>query len=176
MPALFFIWIFLQQIWLEKQTFFIGLFPLAFVFCFWYMPFRNLWHTKKMMKNRHSPGNEWHQPAFKTADEFISSANEIKKIIPDKSRVCIAFDPTPNTALYLLEKRGVRISPDFEPKMTAEIIANSKSEYLVLNDTLLWFKHYQPFIQQKISPIYNNGINLFVYRLEKNVRESVRRP
>jgi hypothetical protein len=176
MPALFFMWIFLQQLWLEKQNFIIGLFPLAFVFCFWYMPFRNLWHAKEVIKNRYTPGNEWNQSAFKTANELIDASGAINKIIPDKSRICVAFDPTPNTALYLLKKRGIRISEDFDPNMTAGILSASKADYLILNDTSRWFQKYQPIIQQKIIPLYNNGENIFVYRIDRSFTAPAHRP
>jgi hypothetical protein len=176
MPALFFMWLFLQQIWLEKQNFFIGFLPIAIIFCFWYMPFRNLWHAKEIVAKRYTPGNEWYQSAFKTTDEMIEASTLINKVIPDKSRICVAFDPTPNTALYLLKKRGVRISPDFDSKLTAEILESSKVDYLVLNDTIRWFQLYQPVIHQKLTPVYTNEKNLFVYKIEKGIRELQHRP
>lgn len=165
MPALLFLWIFIQQIWLEKQNFFIGLLPIAIIICFWYMPLRNLWHAEQVIKNRYTPGNEWYQMAFKTADEFIEESKTIGKVIPDKSRVCVAFDPTPNTALYLLKKRGVRIGEDFDSKMAVNIMNSSGADYLVLNDTTRWFKIFQPFNSKLMTKIYSNNKNIFVYKI-----------
>ena len=129
------------------------------------MPLRNLWHAEQVIKNRYTPGNEWYQMAFKTADEFIEESKTIGKVIPDKSRVCVAFDPTPNTALYLLKKRGVRIGEDFDSKMAVNIMNSSGADYLVLNDTTRWFKIFQPFNSKLMTKIYSNNKNIFVYKI-----------
>jgi hypothetical protein len=131
---------------------------------FWIIPFMNAGHAKHMMHRRYSTGDYYHQNAFTEAAELVEQADTLKKVIPDGARVFYAFDITPNTALYLLKKRGVRISRDFGPEITAAILSQSHAQYLVLNDTGLWFSRYEPRLKTGARAVYHQK-NTHVYRL-----------
>lgn len=163
-PALFFGWLFIQQLLQEQRTLLLGCVSMVIGVAFWVIPFMNAGHAAHMMNRRYAKGDYYHQNAFAEAEELVSQADTISKVIPDGARVFYAFDNTPNTALYLLKKRGVRISRDFGPEITADILSKSRTKYLVLNDTSLWFSRYEPQLKTGASKVYH-GKNTHIYRL-----------
>ena len=163
-PALFFGWLFLQQLFQEQRTVIMGCASVAMVAAFWVIPFMNAGHAAHMMSRRYATGDYYHQNAFKEAEELVAQADTLSKVIPDGARIFYAFDVTPNTALYLLKKRGVRISKDFGPEITADILAKSRAKYLVLNDTGLWFSRYEPQLKTGARAVYHQK-NTHVYLL-----------
>jgi hypothetical protein len=154
-PALFFGWLFIQQLFQEQRTVFLGCITIGMGVAFWVIPFLNAGHAAHMMNRRYATGDYYHQNAFAEAEELIEQADTLNKIIPDGARVFYAFDNTPNTALYLLKKRGVRISKDFGPEITADILSKSRAKYLVLNDTVLWFNRYEPLLKTRARAVYH---------------------
>jgi len=71
--------------------------------------------------------------------------------------VFVAFDPSPNTALYTLQTKGVRLAPDYQPDLAKGIYQSKlqpipsdypwkskgrKLGYVVTNDTQRWFAEY----------------------------------
>ena len=163
-PALLFGWIFIQQLFLEHRGIFIGLIPVVVLIAFWIIPFSNAGHAAKMMNRRYQDGDFYHQNAFDGATDLVKHADTLTRIIPDGERVFYAFDVTPNTALYLLKKRGVRISKDFGPEITADILSKSRARYLVLNDSALWFSRYEPVLKTGAKWLYHQDL-VWVYRL-----------
>jgi hypothetical protein len=163
-PALFFGWLFIQQLFQEQRTVFLGCITIGMGVAFWVIPFLNAGHAAHMMNRRYATGDYYHQNAFAEAEELVEQADTLNKIIPDGARVFYAFDNTPNTALYLLKKRGVRISKDFGPDITADILSKSRSKYLVLNDTALWFSRYEPLLKTGARAVYHQK-NTHVFRL-----------
>lgn len=166
MPALFFGWVFLQQLWLENRSFFFGLIGILQLLIFWYVPFKNLFHAENMMRQRYAEGNYYRQNAFRATDELVLRRDTLKKVIPNGQRVFFAFDPTPNTGLYLLHRRGVRINTDFDTTITAGILKDSRATYLVLNDSQRWAKDYEPALKTRQELLYR-GESIWVYRLLK---------
>lgn len=162
-PAIFFGWLFIQQLFQEQRTVLMGCVPVAMGIAFWIIPILNAGHAAHMMNRRYSTGDYYHQNAFTEADELILQADTLGKVIPDGARVFYAFDNTPNTALYLLKKRGVRISRDFGPEITADILAKSRAQFLILNDTALWFNRYEPLLKTGARDVYHQK-NTHVYR------------
>lgn len=163
-PALFFGWLFIQQLFQEQRTVFLGCVSVAMGVAFWVIPFMNAGHAAHMMNRRYATGDYYHQNAFAEAEELVAQADTLSKVIPDDARIFYAFDNTPNTALYLLKKRGVRISKDFGPEITADILAKSRAKYLVLNDTALWFSRYEPRLKTGARAVYHQK-NTHIYRL-----------
>lgn len=166
MPGLFFGWVYLQQLWLENRVMFLGLIGILQMLFFWIMPVKNLFHAEDMMLQRYAQGNYYHQNAFEGTDELVSRRDTLQKIIPDGKRVFFAFDPTPNTGLYLLQRRGVRISTDFDTTITRGILTDSKATFLVLNDSARWFRNYEPALKTGSTLVYS-GDRVWVYRLSK---------
>jgi hypothetical protein len=117
-----------------------------------------------MMNRRYLDGDFYHQNAFDGATDLAKHSDTLSRIIPDGERVFYAFDVTPNTALYLLKKRGVRISKDFGPEITADILSKSRARYLVLNDSALWFSRYEPVLKTGAKWLYHQDL-VWVYRL-----------
>lgn len=163
-PALFFGWLFLQQLFQEQRTVMMGCIPVVMGIAFWVIPFINAGHAAHIMNRRYATGDYYHQNAFREAEELVEQADTLNIIIPENARVFYAFDNTPNTALYLLKKRGVRISRDFGPEITADILAKSRAKYLVLNDTALWFSRYEPSLKTGARAVYHQK-NTHVFRL-----------
>jgi hypothetical protein len=163
-PALFFGWLFLQQLFQEQRQVFLGCASIGMGVAFWVIPFMNAGHAAHMMNRRYATGDYYHQNAFPETEELVAQSDTLKKVIPEGARIFYAFDNTPNTALYLMKKRGVRISKDFGPEITADILSKSRAKFLVLNDTALWFSHYEPRLKTGARAVYHQK-NTHVYRL-----------
>jgi hypothetical protein len=163
-PAIFFGWLFIQQLFQEQRTIMMGCIPIAMGIAFWVIPVMNVGHSAQMMNRRFATGDYYHQNAFAEAVDLVLLTDTLAKIIPDSVRIVYAFDNTPNTALYLLKKRGVRIAKDFDTELTADILAKSRARYLVLNDTALWFSRYEPRLKTGARAVYHQK-NTHVFQL-----------
>ncbi len=164
-PSLFFILIYLHQSVIGQQSMFIGLLPIAALIGLFIFPFFNFSHTKKMIKERYTEGSYYHQEAFAGVKQYKNIALVLDKVIPPGEEVVSAFDPTPNTSLYLMKRRGVRIAGDFNPDLAAEIIQKSKAKYLIVNDIVLWKNGYYQKVKNDSIPLYESGI-VSVYKLK----------
>lgn len=158
-PALFFIILFVQQVHLEGNKVFFGIVPVILLILFYILPYYQYNHSKSMLKNRYEPGNYFHQNAFPEAQFYnMELRSKIAEIIPDNEEIITAFDNSPNTSLYLLRKRGVRIASDFTPQLTADIIHAKKINYLVINDSLRWQNQYDTAMHFSKKMLYKKGV------------------
>lgn len=163
-PAIFFGWLFIQQLFQEHRTVLMGCIPVAIGIGFWIIPILNAGHSAHMMNRRFATGDYYHQNAFAEAEDLVVLSDTLSKMIPDTARIVYAFDNTPNTALYLLKKRGVRIAKDFNPELTADILAKSRGRFLVFNDSALWFSRYEPRLKTGARAVYHQK-NTHVFQL-----------
>lgn len=165
MPGILFAYIFIQQVWLENRSVFIGILPAVVLVGFWYFSVKNMFHASEMLEQRYTAGNYYFQNAFDNADKLPEMRTEINKHIPPGKTIVFAFDPTPNTGLYQLRRRGIRISRDFKPEMTASIIHDLNAEYLLVNDSTLWAGNFARHLNKKTQLLWNNN-GLWVYGLK----------
>jgi hypothetical protein len=122
---------------------------------FWYFSVKNMFHTDDMLEQRYTAGNYYNQNAFDGAAGLPLYKGEIDKLVPAGAPFAFAFDPTPNTALYQLRRRGIRISRDFEPKMAASILHDNKTQYLLLNDSVVWVQNFSPHLNKKTTLLWH---------------------
>jgi hypothetical protein len=168
-PGLFFGMIFLQQLFLEQKSMFVGLFSILFLIGFFYLPFTGFSHSKNMLAERYRAGSYYSQEVFTGIRQYTEFQKNIENKIPMASQVVSVFDPSPNTSLYYLRKKGIRIAPDFSPELTRDIMRDSKADYMVLNDSLLWESTYEPIVKTNKKLIYRKGI-LSLWKLDDNTK------
>lgn len=155
---LFFMLLFLEQVHLEGRTFFNGILPVALIIGFYYLPFGNYFHAKKMLKERYTPGSYYHQvfpPGVAFYDSFRAEFNQF---IPENAEIFSAFDPSPNTSLYFLRRRGVRIAGDFSPEIVNTLLHQYPHRYIIINDSAKWEKEYEPLVKTGKKLLYQKGI------------------
>jgi len=158
-PLVFFMLLQHQQLYVEGKTLFAGIAPLVAVILFYSFPFFAWSNAYNMLHARYEKGNYFYQPAL-AESEFYSSAlrQKIDSIIPPSQEIISVFDPTPNTTLYALKRRGVRIASDFTPALTNEIILNSNIQYMVLNDSMRWENQYRKNMHFNQQLLLRSGI------------------
>lgn len=96
--------------------------------------------AKNNVRSRFTPSHYWYQtffePAqFKGIDPWLTQQG-----VTQKQRVAVAFDPTPNTILYFINRRGLRISED-DSTFNVDVKL-TKTDVLLTNDSLLFFNKY----------------------------------
>lgn len=161
-PAVFFMLLFLQQIHLESRQFFGGLIPIVLLVGFYCMPIVQFNNSSQNLEARYTKGNYYHQIAFPEADFYTKDLRDkINKEIPENIEIVSAFDASPNTSLYLLRRRGVRIANDFNPQMAAGIIKSKNLQYILINDSLRWEQQYDTAMHMQKSLIFRQGILSF---------------
>lgn len=164
-PALFFGMIYLQQLFIEQKSMFIGLFPILFLIAFYYFPFTGFSHTKNMLAERYREGSYYSQEVFTGIRQYAEFEKMVAEKMPAHSEVVSVFDPSPNTSLYFLRKKGIRIAPDFSPELTRDVMHASKAHFMVLNDSLLWESKYEPVVKTHKKLLARKGI-LSLWKLE----------
>ena len=157
-PSLFFGMIFLQQVFLEQKNVLLGFIPIMYFIGFFYLPITGYSHSKNMLAERHRQGSYYCQEVFTGIQQYPEFQQKIKSLIPEKAEVISVFDPSPNTSLYFLQKRGIRIAQDFSPELARDIIRHSRIQYMVLNDSLLWESKYQKVVNVEKELLYRKGI------------------
>lgn len=158
-PLIFFILLQHQQLYVEGKNIFSGIAPLIALVLFYCFPFFAWSNTYSMLHARYEKGNYFYQPALPEADFYTDNLRKnINRVVPQKEEIISIFDPTPNTTLYALQRRGVRIASDFSPELTNEIILNSKIQYMVLNDSMRWENQYRKKMHFDQTLLYRSGI------------------
>ncbi|MBS3913356.1 MAG: hypothetical protein KG003_02565 [Bacteroidetes bacterium] len=163
-PALFLMFLFMQQVYLEGKKIIMGILPFLFLIGFYIFPFLSLSHARYMLKERFRPDSYYFQEAFPEQKHYHNIADVINKFVPKGERIISAFDPTPNTSLYFMRRQGIRIAGDFSPKLTADIILDTKYKYLLINDEKKWNSGYADTLNLESKLIYSGG-PLRLYRL-----------
>jgi hypothetical protein len=164
-PALFFGMIFLQQIFLEQKNMFIGFVPILFIIGFFYLPITGYSHVKTQLAQRYTEGDYFCQEAFKGIRNYSTFRQKIDALIPKNAQVISIFDPSPNTSLYYLQRRGVRIAADFSPETTKKVILSSPAKYLIINDSARWEDSCESIVQSKKEHIFTSG-SLSLWKLK----------
>lgn len=157
-PALFFGLIAFQQIYLEQRVVYSGITSIALALAFFYLPFSGFSHCKKMLEERYHEGGYFCQEVFAGIRQYPAFSKEVQHLIPERAEVVSVFDPSPNTTLYFLKHKGIRIAHDFSPELTRQVMENSKADYMILNDSLVWEHQYEPVLKTNKKLLYRKGM------------------
>jgi hypothetical protein len=162
-PFIFFAIFSLQQRYLNGQIFLQGIPAVASMLGLWIIPFVSFGHANRMLHHRFTPNDYY-------AQNVIILGTWLKTNNTQDQEVFVAFDPSPNTALYALQTKGVRLGPDYQTDLAKDIYNGKISQksndakffpnkaapsitkanndcfrtlgYIVTNDTARWFKEY----------------------------------
>lgn len=158
-PLIFFLLLQHQQLYVEGKTLFAGIAPLVAVILFYSFPFLAWSNTYNMLHARYAKGNYFYQPALPESDFYTRELQQkINTVIPQNEEIISVFDPTPNTTLYSLQRRGIRIAGDFSTELANEIILQSKIKYMVLNDSMRWENQYRKNMHFDQQLLLRSGI------------------
>ncbi|MFZ9632087.1 MAG: hypothetical protein ACO3AQ_08640, partial [Bacteroidia bacterium] len=156
---------------LNGQIFFQGLPAIASMLGLWIIPFVSFGHANRMLHHRFTPNDYYAQNVVTDIKDLEILGSWLKTNNTQDQEVFVAFDPSPNTALYALQTKGVRLGPDYQSNLAREIyqskisqqssdakffpnLSNEKKPnsnqikglrtlgYVVTNDTTRWFKEY----------------------------------
>jgi hypothetical protein len=170
-PFIFFAIFSLQQRYLNGQIFFQGLPAIASMLGLWIIPFVSFGHANRMLHHRFTPNDYYAQNVVTDIKDLEILGSWLKTNNTQDQEVFVAFDPSPNTALYALQTKGVRLGPDYQSNLAREIyqskisqqssdakffpnLSNEKKPnsnqikglrtlgFVVTNDTTRWFKEY----------------------------------
>jgi hypothetical protein len=149
----------------------------------WIIPFVSFGHAKRMLHHRFTPNDYYCQNVITDIQDLQQIGQWLKQNNTQNNEVFVAFDPSPNTALYALETKGVRLAPDYQADL-AKGIFQSKNQpipldypwkskgrklgYVVTNDPQRWFKDYaqQAVPMQDSLPITQSG-KWSLYRIKQ---------
>lgn len=163
-PLLFTLFLFIQQIYLNGQFFFRGFIPIVLLIGFYTAPIFNFVHAKNQLRRTFTVGDYYCQGVFTNLYDFNAVKNWLNLKDPSGQReVIVAFDITPNTALFLFQRQGIRIAPDFDSTLTFSIIRDKlKTEkyvfpYIIINNVIEWKKLNVQGIVLSEKPVFQSG-------------------
>jgi hypothetical protein len=136
----------------------------------WIIPFVSFGHANRMLHHRFTPNDYYAQNVITDIRDLEILGSWLKSNNTQDQEVFVAFDPSPNTALYALQTKGVRLGPDYQADLAKDIYNGKISQksndakffpnkaaptitkadndcfrtlgYIVTNDTARWFKEY----------------------------------
>lgn len=174
-PAVFFGLLWLYQIHIQNKVIFTGIFGLFAFVGLWFLPFFNAFHTKQIVRRTFTPNDYYCQNVFQNTDDFEAVKQFLnKKFINKTTEIWLAFDVSPNTGLYLLQRQGIRIAPDFNATLIEEIWERKNLDsdniqpIIVLNNHVNWNKLNLKHIYLDSAAIFSHG-ELSVFKM--NYRE-----
>jgi hypothetical protein len=169
-PFIFFAIFSLQQRYLNGQILLQGLPAIASMLGLWIIPFVSFGHANRMLHHRFTPNDYYAQNVITDIRDLEILGTWLKTNNTQDQEVFVAFDPSPNTALYALQTKGVRLGPDYQADLAKDIYNGKISQksndakffpnkaapsitkadndcfrtlgYIVTNDTARWFKEY----------------------------------
>jgi hypothetical protein len=171
-PALMFQMLYLYEEHLAQRQLFSGLVGILTLIGLFISPFIHANHTQKQVKATYTPGDYYCQNLINNTEDF----NKAKAFIDRElgpGEIIVAFDPSPNTMLYYLQRQGIRLAPDFEEILSIGIIQSKLDEnilakpYICVNNYFdLPKEHYiQDIIE--VKPIFQTG-DLWIFKLRKD--------
>jgi hypothetical protein len=182
-PFIFFAILSLQQRYLNGKILLQGMPALASMLGLWIIPFVNFGHAKRMLHHRFTPNDYYCQNVITDIKDLENIALWLKQNNTEDFEVFVAFDPSPNTALYALQTKGVRLAPDYQADLAKGIYQSKlqpvpadypwkskgrKLGYVVTNDTQRWFAEYANIAvpMKDTLPLTRSG-QWALYRIEQ---------
>ena len=171
-PCLFFIFLWLYKMHIENRSFFTGLAGLASLIAMYVLPISNSIHAKNNVKRTFTNNDYYCQNVIGNIDDYQKAKAFIDKKYPNNNEIFSAFDPSPNTSLYLLGRQGIRIAKDFNKEVVEDIFDRKFEEkdtkflpIIVINDYQFW-KNLNLEKYQISAPIFTSG-NLYICYFNK---------
>lgn len=156
-PFIFMAILSLQQRFLNGKIMLVGTPAIASMLGLWIIPFVSFGHAKRMLHHRFTPNDYYCQNAITDIQDLQAIGQWLKQNNPNNHEVFVAFDPSPNTALYALETKGVRLASDYMPGLAKGIYQskcqpapqnypwkskNRQLGFVITNDSKRWFQEY----------------------------------
>jgi hypothetical protein len=128
-------------------------------------------HTKKQVNATYTKGDYYCQNVIPNIEDMEPTRAFINREM-GTGELIVAFDPSPNTLLYYLERQGIRLAPDFEEILSVGIIQSKLDEkslaqpFIIINQ---YFEipqdHYiHTLIEEK--PVFQTG-EIWIFKLKK---------
>ena len=127
-PFIFFAIFSLQQRYLNGQIFLQGLPAIASMLGLWIIPFVSFGHANRMLHHRFTPNDYYAQNVITDIQDLEVLGKWLHTNNTKDQEVFVAFDPSPNTALYALQTKGVRLGPDYQADLAKEIYQSKISQ------------------------------------------------
>jgi hypothetical protein len=147
----------------------------------WIIPFVSFGHASRMLHHRFTPNDYYCQNVITDIRDLQNLGQWLQNNNPQDLEVFVAFDPSPNTALYALQTKGVRLAPDYMTDLAKGIFSQKsqvipsdypwkskgrKLGFVVTNDPQRWFKDYaqQAVPTKSTTPLTHSGA-WYVYEI-----------
>ena len=157
---------------IENRSFFTGLAGVASLIAIYVLPISNSIHAKNNVKRTFTNNDYYCQNVIGNIDDYQKAKAFIDKKYPNNNEIFSAFDPSPNTSLYLLGRQGIRIAKDFNKEVIEDIFDRKFEEkdtkflpIIVINDYQFW-KNLNLEKYQISAPIFTSG-NLYICYFNK---------
>jgi hypothetical protein len=154
---------------IENRSFFTGLAGVASLIAMYVLPISNSIHAKNNVKRTFTENDYYCQNVIGNIDDYQKAKEFIDKKYPNKDEIFSAFDPSPNTSLYLLGRQGIRIAKDFNKAVVEDIFDRKFEEkntkflpIIVINDYEFW-KSLDIEKYQLSAPIFTSGTVTICY-------------
>lgn len=156
-PFIFFGLLYLYETHLKNKLIYTGLISILALVGLFITPFYQFSHAKNIVRRTLTPKDYYNQSFFQDFTSFEKTKRVLDSIDPTrKKEIIFAFDPTPNTSLYLLQRQGIRLASDFDSTLCSQIIQEklkkdpSTLQYLIIQDLYSLSKNH--FIRHFIAP------------------------
>ena len=180
-PFIFFAILSLQQRYLNGKILLQGTPAIATMLGLWIIPFVSFGHASRMLHHRFTPNDYYCQNVITDIRDLQNLGQWLQNNNPQDLEVFVAFDPSPNTALYALQTKGVRLAPDYMTDLAKGIFSQKsqvipsdypwkskgrKLGFVVTNDPQRWFKDYaqQAVPTKSTTPLTHSGA-WYVYEI-----------
>lgn len=98
-------------------------------------PFLMLAPATKMLQNSFTKNNYYCQNAVNETNELRQIGRIIDRLDPkNETEVLVVGDPSPNTALLMLGRKGIRLAPDFDSSTFVDVIRHKLDQQQQYND------------------------------------------
>ncbi len=161
LPFFFFAYLSAYQAFVQSSGVIIGLWPLVANIALIYIPLHNAPAARFQVQSRFEEGNYWCQNAISHTEDYTAIANFLKREIDPSWEPIVAYDPSPNTALYFLKRQGIRLAPDFSTELSLEVMSpyleGRKQGMLIVNDRNSYREGLEPALQARRVSLYTLG-------------------
>ena len=158
---------------LSNKQVFTGLIGILILIGLYISPFLNASHTRKLVKASNTKGDYYCQNILDNTKDF-NNARQFLDSNWGKGELIVAFDPSPNTFLYYLQRQGIRLAPDFDEALSIGIIQTKINEKSLATKNIIINKYFnypeEHYIHRLIEgkPIYQQG-EIWIFSLNQNV-------
>lgn len=170
-PYLFFTMLYIYKQHLEQRMIFNGIVGIITLVGLFISPIVNARHTKKQVNATYTKGDYYCQNVLPNIEDMEVTRAFINREM-GSGELIVAFDPSPNTLLYYLERQGIRLAPDFEEILSVGIIQSKLDEkslaqpYIIINKYFdIPESHYIHDLIER-EPVFQTG-EIWIFKLNK---------